>query len=86
MLMEPRSGALNSALNFPDLLNVRDLGGYPTTDGAYTRSRSLLRADDLVQLRAAGLRALADYGVRTVLDLRWPQDCETAWTKRRTRE
>jgi protein-tyrosine phosphatase len=74
MLMEPRSGALNSALNFPDLLNVRDLGGYPTTDGAYTRSRSLLRADDLVQLRAAGLRALADYGVRTVLDLRWPQE------------
>jgi len=62
------------ALEFPDLLNARDLGGYPTTDGAHTRWRSLLRADDLSQLNAAGLAALADYGVRTVLDLRWPEE------------
>jgi protein-tyrosine phosphatase len=33
-----------------------------------------LRADDLSQLNAAGLRALADYGVRTVLDMRWPEE------------
>jgi protein-tyrosine phosphatase len=62
------------ALDFPDLLNVRDLGGYPTTDGAETRWRSLLRADDLAQLTPAGLRALADYGVGTILDLRWPEE------------
>ena len=64
------------ALDFPDLLNVRDLGGYPTTDGAHTRWRSLLRADDLAQLTAAGIQALADYGVATVLDLRWPEEAE----------
>jgi protein-tyrosine phosphatase len=57
---------------FPGLLNLRDLGGHPTRDGARTRSRSLLRADDLVQLTDAGMQALADYGVRTVVDLRWP--------------
>jgi len=51
---------------------VRELGGHPTRDGSTTRSHSLLRADDLVQLTAAGMRALADYGVRTVIDLRWP--------------
>jgi protein-tyrosine phosphatase len=62
------------AVDFPNLLNVRDLGGYPTTDGAQTRWRSLLRADDLSQLSAAGIRALADYGVGTVLDLRWPEE------------
>jgi len=62
------------ALEFPNLLNARDLGGYPTTDGAHTRWRSLLRADDLSQLSGEGLAALADYGVRTVLDLRWPEE------------
>jgi protein-tyrosine phosphatase len=61
-------------LHFPDLLNARDLGGYPTRDGARTRSRSLLRADDLAQLTAAGLSALAEFGVETVIDLRWSEE------------
>jgi protein-tyrosine phosphatase len=63
---------------FPDLLNVRDLGGYPTTDGAVTRRRSLLRADDLAQLSPEGLQALAEYGIETVLDLRWPEEIAAA--------
>jgi protein-tyrosine phosphatase len=63
-----------SLLKIPGLLNARDLGGHPTRDGATTRSRSLLRADDLVQLTDEGLQALADYGVRTVVDLRWPDE------------
>lgn len=57
---------------FHGLLNVRELGGHPTRDGARTRSHSLLRADDLVQLTDEGMQALANYGVRTVIDLRWP--------------
>jgi len=48
------------APDFPNLLNARDLGGYPTTDGAHTRWRSLLRADDLAQLTPHGVAALAD--------------------------
>lgn len=63
---------------FAHLLNVRDLGGHPTVDGAVTRKRSLLRADDLAQLSAEGLQALADYGLQTVLDLRWPQEIAAA--------
>lgn len=59
---------------FPELLNVRDLGGLPTVDGLRTRSRSLLRADDLAQLTPAGLQALADYGIESILDLRWPEE------------
>ncbi len=62
------------SLEFPALLNARDLGGHPTVDGARTRPGSLLRSDDLAQLTAAGLRALIDYGVETVLDLRWPEE------------
>ncbi len=65
-------------LHFPNLLNARELGGYPTTDGAQTRWRSLLRADDLAQLSQEGVRALADYGVATVIDLRWPEEAALA--------
>jgi len=63
-------------LDFPQLLNARDLGGCPTVDGGQTRWRSLLRADDLAQLDEAGLRALERYGVETVIDLRWPEEAE----------
>lgn len=63
---------------FPSLLNARDLGGHRTVDGAVTRRRSLLRADDLAQLSPEGLAALADYGVETVLDLRWPEEIAAA--------
>jgi protein-tyrosine phosphatase len=60
--------------SFDNLLNLRDLGGHPTTDGALTRSGSLLRSDDLSQLTPAGLAALKDFGVGTVIDLRWPEE------------
>jgi protein-tyrosine phosphatase len=61
-------------LDFPSLLNARDLGGYPTLDGSQTRWRSLLRADDLAQLTPAGVQSLAAYGIETVVDLRWPEE------------
>src|SRR5215472_578254 len=63
-------------LDLPRLLNARDLGGCPTLDGGQTRWRSLVRADDLAQLSALGLRALADYGIETVIDLRWRAEAE----------
>jgi protein-tyrosine phosphatase len=62
------------SLHFPSLLNARDLGGYPTIDGAETRWRSLLRADDLVQLTDEGLSAMGTFGIETVIDLRWPEE------------
>ncbi|MGB6605842.1 MAG: tyrosine-protein phosphatase [Steroidobacteraceae bacterium] len=61
-------------VDFPELRNARDLGGLPTVDDGETRRRSLLRSDDLAQLTLAGVRALADYGVETILDLRWPEE------------
>jgi protein-tyrosine phosphatase len=63
-----------SALKFPGLVNVRDLGGYPTCDGELTRTHSLVRADDLWQLTPQGFDALASYGIGTVIDLRWPEE------------
>ena len=64
------------SLDFPSLLNARDLGGYPTVDGSQTRWRSLLRSDDLAQLTAEGIQALADYGLKTVVDLRWSEEID----------
>jgi protein-tyrosine phosphatase len=63
-------------LPFPNLLNARDLGGCPTRDGRYTRWQSLLRTDDLHQLTPDGVNAMLAYGVRTVIDLRWPAEVE----------
>ena len=51
-------------------LNVRDLGGLPTRDGGETRFGAIIRADSVRQLSSDGWHALADHGVRTVIDLR----------------
>jgi len=58
-------------------VNVRDLGGLPTEDGATTRSRRLLRADNLQDLSEADVRLLVDdFGVGQVLDLRTSAEIE----------
>ena len=57
-------------LAWDGLLNVRDLGGHPTEDGGETRWGSIVRADSVRQLSDDGWKALVDYGVRTIVDLR----------------
>ncbi|MGB2874870.1 MAG: tyrosine-protein phosphatase [Gaiellaceae bacterium] len=51
-------------------LNVRDLGGFPLEGGGETRFGSLVRADSVGHLTERGWKALVDYGIRTVVDLR----------------
>jgi protein-tyrosine phosphatase len=51
-------------------LNVRELGGLPTKDGAETQFGAVVRADSVRQLSQEGWQALVDHGVRTVIDLR----------------
>jgi protein-tyrosine phosphatase len=57
-------------------LNVRDLGGLPTAGEGETRYGAVVRADSVSQLSDAGWRALVDYGIRTVLDLRGDHERE----------
>jgi protein-tyrosine phosphatase len=57
-------------------LNVRDLGGHPTEDGGETRFGSIVRADSVSQLSPAGWKALVEYGIRTVIDLRGDHERE----------
>ena len=51
-------------------LNVRDLGGHPTEDGGETRFGAVVRADSVRELSAEGWRALVDYGITRIVDLR----------------
>jgi len=67
---------LNHKLAFPNLLNARDLGGYPLQAGGQTLHKSLLRSDELGRLTSEGVQSLLDYGVRTIIDLRWPAELE----------
>ena len=50
--------------------NVRDLGGYATADGHVTRWHSFVRSGTLDKLTKHGQQQLADYGVKTIIDLR----------------
>ena len=59
-------------LNFAAMANARDLGGLRTANGSQTRWRSLVRADSAARLTQQGVRAIVEYGVRTVIDLRFP--------------
>lgn len=57
-------------------LNVRDLGGYATADGRETHWGAFVRSDNLTPLTEAGRAALVAYGVRTIVDLRRPDEVE----------
>jgi len=55
-------------------LNARDLGGYPTASGRTTRWGAVVRSDSPAKLTPAGRAAVVAYGVRTVVDLRLPDE------------
>ena len=56
--------------------NIRDLGGYATTDGRTTRWGAMFRADGLHRLSEEDKRLLEERGVRTVVDLRHARELE----------
>ena len=64
-------------LDWEGCLNVRDLGGQPTTDGGETLYRRVIRADSMRNLTERGWQAALAYGVRTVIDLRHAEERQT---------
>jgi protein tyrosine/serine phosphatase len=63
-------------VTFTNVFNFRDLGGYRTADGAIVRWERLYRADDLSNLTELEYERFAELGIRTVVDLRRPNEVE----------
>jgi protein-tyrosine phosphatase len=61
-------------LEWEGCLNARDLGGYETEDGREICWGTVVRSDCPAALTEAGRAALADYGVRAIVDLRLPAE------------
>lgn len=74
----PTKPAMPRRISLRGTLNLRDLGGYPTSDGGTLRWRTLLRSDALHRLGDSGRAALAGLGLRTVVDLRTDEEAEQA--------
>jgi protein-tyrosine phosphatase len=56
---------------FPNILNIRSLGGIPTKDGSLVRAGKLYRSADLAKATQEECRLLTErYRVRTIIDLR----------------
>ncbi|NLT11234.1 MAG: tyrosine-protein phosphatase [Clostridiaceae bacterium] len=66
MIIEPDT----NRLILPDIYNARDMGGMRTISGKTTAYRRFIRADSPSSLEASSIKALVDYPVRTVIDLR----------------
>lgn len=62
----------------PHLYNCRDLGGYECSDKKTVSFHKLLRADCPAEMTEEEWRKLYDYGVRTVIDLRSPEELQMA--------
>jgi protein tyrosine/serine phosphatase len=62
------------SLAWDGCVNVRDLGGLPLEQGGTTRFGSVVRADNVRRLSPLGWRALQDFGVRRIVDLRFVRE------------
>ena len=58
--------------------NVRDIGGYPAADRRRMRWRTLLRSDELTRIPPHAVDKLLRLGLRSVIDLRWPEELDIA--------
>lgn len=56
--------------------NLRDLGGYETTNGHQVRWGLIYRSDDLAALTDADMRTLSSLGLATAVDFRGPAEIE----------
>ncbi|WP_152361301.1 tyrosine-protein phosphatase [Microlunatus speluncae] len=63
-------------LDWPDCINVRDLGGLATAGGGRIAAGALIRSDNLTRLTEAGIKIVREAGIGRILDLRSAAECE----------
>ncbi|MDD4496212.1 MAG: tyrosine-protein phosphatase [Eubacteriales bacterium] len=56
--------------------NVRDIGGYPADGGGITKWKTFVRAEGLESITEQDAAFLYEYGIRTVIDLRFCSEFE----------
>src|SRR5437588_12310458 len=66
-----------TALRLEGMFNLRDLGGYPTAAGGYTRTGRIFRADSLAHLTDEDLTHVEALGLSIICDLRRPEELES---------
>lgn len=57
-------------IDLDKMVNTRDLGGYETQDGHYSKSHKYIRASSPSRATHSDILFLKDYGVKAVIDLR----------------
>ncbi len=57
-------------------VNVRDLGGYPGTNGKATKFKAFVRSGDLTYLDEEDIGFLIKYGINRVIDLRTDHEAD----------
>jgi protein-tyrosine phosphatase len=62
-------------LDWEGFFNARDLGGLRARNGLTTRWGAVVRSEAPDRLTPAGWAALRDHGIRTIIDLRNPDEC-----------
>jgi protein-tyrosine phosphatase len=65
-------------IDWPGLVNARDLGGTPAGAGGRVRDGALIRSDSHALLTAAGAGAVRASRPGLILDLRWPRECDAS--------
>lgn len=71
--LEDLAGTLHAGrwIEIEGVVNMRDLGGLPTSDGAVIAERRLIRSDNLQDLSSAAVdHVVSVLGVRDIVDLR----------------
>jgi protein tyrosine/serine phosphatase len=75
----PRGLTAERVLDWEGLHNARDLAGLRTADGRRIRRGALVRSDLVNRLTDTGKAAVRDYGIRSVVDLRFKSEVAHDW-------
>ncbi|KRK79062.1 tyrosine-protein phosphatase [Companilactobacillus nodensis] len=70
-------------LNLDGAINLRELGGYKTTDGKQIKYNKLLRSGDISNLTPEALNYLKKYGLKYVVDFRGDRE-QQVWADQST--
>ena len=63
-------------IDVPEILNFRDIGGYPTTQNFFVRRGLIFRSANFDDLTAMGVRRLQSLRIKAVFDLRSAHEVE----------